>query len=603
MCGIAGYVGKKDGLEVVLTCLKRLEYRGYDSAGVLFFQNGRLQLVKSPGKLSETEKKIQGLASTSTSRTATIGHTRWATHGAPTEANAHPHFDCKQEIFVVHNGIIENHQELKEDLKKRGHQFHSQTDTEVISHLLENHVRNGYTFAKAVELTLKRIIGAYALGIINKLEPEKIYFARLGSPLVLGLGQKEYFLASDTTALAGITKKVVYIKDGQRGCISPDGFKIWPMKPLIERLDLKPEQAQKGGFPHFMLKEIFEQPETLSNSLRGRLSAKGGVKLGGLESATERLSKVKNLEIIACGTSYHAGLIGKLLFEEISGIPVSVSLASEQRYMQNIYRPDTAFIFISQSGETADTLAALKKIKGRKMLTLGIVNAVGSAIARDTDAGVYNHAGPEIGVASTKAFTSQLAVLNLMALYLSSKNKNKKSLAGELAKIPNKIKTILQQNEQIKILAQKYSTCQNFIFIGRKYNYPTALEGALKLKEISYVHAEGLAAGELKHGSIALIEPDFPVVALANKNSVYEKMVSNLQEIKARNGKVIVVATTGDHRISALADDVIYVPAISEPLEPLLNTVVLQLFAYHFGVLRGEDVDKPRNLAKSVTVE
>ncbi|OGN04753.1 MAG: hypothetical protein A2831_01310 [Candidatus Yanofskybacteria bacterium RIFCSPHIGHO2_01_FULL_44_17] len=610
MCGIAGYVGKKDGLVVVMNCLKRLEYRGYDSAGVLFFsakggsasngQNDQAELKKSPGKLTNLEKKVKN--SCATPLLASIGHTRWATHGTPNETNAHPHADCHQKIFLVHNGIIENYRELKEQLEKRGHKFKSQTDTETVVHLLEDNYDKGATFEKTLDLTLKKIVGAYAFGIINQDEPQKIYFARLGSPLVLGIGTKEYFLASDQAALAGMAKKIIYLKEGQRGWISPTGFKVWPNKPIIERLDLNTEVAQKSGLEHFMLKEIFEQPETIKNALRGRLST-NGVKLGGLESVSKKLSKIKNLEIIACGTSYNAGLIGKLLFEEISDIPTSVSLASEHRYQQIAHRPDTGYIFISQSGETADTLAALKKIKTQGYLTLGLVNVVGSAIARETQAGIYNHAGPEISVASTKAFTSQLTILALMALCLGTKNKNKKELARELTLIPNKVKLILKQNDQFKALAKKYLQFQNFMFIGRKYNYPTALEGTLKLKEISYVHAEGIAAGELKHGSLALIDPHFPIFTLTNKNSVYEKMLSNMEEVKARGGKIISIATAGDRKIASVANDVIYVPKTLEPFEPLLNSIALQLFAYHFGVLRGHDVDKPRNLAKSVTVE
>lgn len=610
MCGIAGYVGKKDGLKVVLDCLKALEYRGYDSAGVLFFDPlAKPILIKSSGKLDQLLIRLESVETAP--GLAAIGHTRWATHGLPNEINAHPHADCQKKIFVVHNGIIENYQELKEKLVKTGHHFRSQTDTEVIAHLLEDFSRREKSFWKVLEKTLSKIIGAYALAIIQGEEPDRVYFARLGSPLILGLGRQEYWLASDSTPLADSSSRVVYLKDGQRGYISPTQFVVKPQRPKIENLNLNPEQTQKGNWPHFMLKEILEQPAVVANAVRGRLN-RNFVKLGGLEQVQKKLSKIRKLEIIACGTSYHAGLWGELLFEEVARLPSKAIEASEYRYRQNILAPQTACLFISQSGETADTLAALRKAHAQKALTLGLVNRVGSAIARETSAGVYNHAGPEIGVASTKAFTSQLSILALMALYFRqqslswsdrSKIKDERQIRSALVAIPQKIKIILKQSDQIKSLAKKYQPYENFMFIGRKYNYPTALEGALKLKEISYVHAEGQAAGELKHGPIALISPQFPTIALVNQNSVYEKMLSNLQEIKTRRGPILAIATIGDKKIRQLADDVIYVPKTLEPLEPLLNIIPLQLFAYHFGVQRGHDVDKPRNLAKSVTVE
>ncbi|MBI2676463.1 MAG: glutamine--fructose-6-phosphate transaminase (isomerizing) [Candidatus Yanofskybacteria bacterium] len=611
MCGIAGYIGKKEGLETVLEGLKRVEYRGYDSAGVLFFQNGKPVLVKRQGKLANLERVLRGTVTKGKGSTqginigtGTIGHTRWATHGMPDEINAHPHHDCKKEIFLVHNGIIENHQELKDKLTKLGHKFRSQTDTEVVVHLLEENLKKIKNFDKTLKKSLREIVGAYAFAIVYTKEPDKIYFARLGSPLVLGLGIEEFYLASDPAELAGKVKKVIYLKDGQAGWISGTDFKLNPVKSKIENLNLTAEQAQKGNFPHFMLKEIFEEPEAIRTAMRGRLFPKKDlVKLGGLESVAQKLKKIEKIEIIACGTSYHAGLLGELLFEEVAGISTKTIEASEYRYRQNAITPNTAHLFISQSGETADTIAALWKANRQKGITLGLVNVVGSTIARETKAGVYNHAGLEIGVASTKAFISQVTILNLIALYLSENKSLKRKLSEELALIPKKIELILKQNRQIKSLAKKYLKFKNFMFIGRKYNYPTAIEGALKLKEISYVHAEGKTAGELKHGPIALIEPNFPTVALVNKNSVYEKMLSNLQEIKARKGKIIAIATSGDKKIAGLADDVIFVPKTLEPLEPLLNIVPLQLFAYHFGTLLGYDVDKPRNLAKSVTVE
>ncbi len=605
MCGISGYIGRKEALPIVFANLRKLEYRGYDSAGVAFFnKNENVRLIKTVGKLDNLQKAIAGHKSRPA--TAAIAHTRWATHGGPTEDNAHPHFDCQKEIFLVHNGIIENHQDLKTELVKKGHRFRSQTDTEVAAHLIEEY---GW------ESALKKIIGAYALAVIFKKEPGKLYVARLGSPLVVGVGSGEYYVASDPTALAGLVKKVIYLKERQRGVLSLDGFAIGPARfagakarrarPRMEKLEIDAEQARKGHFPHFMLKEIFEGPEVVASALRGRLLAKkNAVKLGGLEGVAGKLKKIKKMEILACGTSYYAGLVGKLLFEEIAGIPAEAILASEYRYGKHPVRPGTAALFISQSGETADTLAALRKANAYKLLTLGIVNVVGSSIPRETIAGVYNHAGPEIGVASTKAFLSQLGVLALMSLYLSPKRAApRRELINELAMIPGKIKMVLKEKEKIKALAKKYSRYANFLYLGRGYNYPAALEGALKLKEISYVHAEGYAGGEMKHGPIALVDKNFPTVALVTKNRVYEKMVSNLEEIKARSGPIIAIATAGDKAIERIADDVIYVPKTLEQLEPLVNIVPLQLFAYYFGVLRGYDVDKPRNLAKSVTVE
>lgn len=595
MCGIAGYIGKKEGLPIIFSNLKKMEYRGYDSAGVAFFNfQGEAKLLKAVGKLENLEKIVS--SHRSLPLTAAIGHTRWATHGIPNETNAHPHLDCKKEIFLVHNGIIENYSELKNDLIKRGHRFRSQTDTEIAAHLIEE-----YGF----ENSLKKIIGAYAIAAVFKKDPQKIYVARLGSPLVIGVGRDEYHIASDPAALAGLVKKVIYLKDGQRGTISLNEFKIGPARPKVENLDISPEEAQKGNFPHFMLKEIFEGPEVLQSALRGRLIAKRNkVKLGGLENVADKLRKIKKLEILACGTSYYSGMVGEILFEELANLPTEIMLASEYRYRNSPFRKGSAELFISQSGETADTLAALRKANNEKILTLGIVNVVGSNIARETVAGVYNHAGPEIGVASTKAFLSQLGVLTLMALYMKEDTtKMSRDLIKELALIPGKIRSILKQSDKIKAVAQKYLEYKNFLYLGRGYNYPTALEGALKLKEISYAHAEGYAGGEMKHGPIALIDKDFPTIALVTQNSVYSKMISNLEEIKARSGPILAVASIGDKKIKKIADDVFYVPKTLEPLEPMLNIIPLQLFAYYFGVAKGYDVDKPRNLAKSVTVE
>ena len=658
-------MGKKAGLPIVFASLRKLEYRGYDSSGVAFFAKvnansentnasyAKIEVIKAVGKLDNLKKALIGKKSLPL--TAIIGHSRWATHGIPNEINAHPHFDCQKKIFLVHNGIIENYKNLKEELAKRGHKFRSQTDTEILAHLIENEipapeksltasgpspflpagrqVQKGerslgekiadYNF-QALKKALKKIVGAYALAIIFKNEPEKIYIARLGSPLVVGLGKEEVYVASDATALAGLVKKVIYLKDGQYGSLSvrqsgkePELETIIKPRPAkIESLDINPEQAKKNGFPRFMLKEIFEGPEIVEASLRGRLilpqSSKngnksplyrfGGIKLGGLENVGKKLRQIKKLEIIACGTSYYAGMIGKMLFEEIAHLPTEVLLASEYRYNHSPAQKNTAAIFISQSGETADTLAALRKAKSRKYLTLGIVNVVGSSIARETVAGVYNHAGPEIGVASTKAFLSQLAVLSLMSLYLKPSPKNR-GLIKELSQIPNKIKKVLKQNNQIKALAKRYLNYNNFLYLGRGYNYPSALEGALKIKEISYAHAEGYAGGEIKHGPIALIDQNFPAVVIATQNNAYEKMLSNIEEIKARGGPILAIASEGDKTIKQLANNAIYIPKTLKQFEPMLNVVALQLFAYHFGTLRGHNVDQPRNLAKSVTVE
>jgi len=610
MCGITGYIGKKEGLPIVFNNLKKLEYRGYDSAGIAFFNKTiadtderNIKIIKAAGKLVNLERILQN--EQSLPKTAAIAHTRWATHGSPTELNAHPHTDCRREVILVHNGIIENYRELQSRLSAAGHHFRSQTDTEAIAHLIEAELEKSKNFYQALDLALKKVVGAYALAIIYTKEPHNLYIARLGSPLVIGVGRHEFYVASDPMALAGLVNKVIYLKDGQRGLLSLTKIRLGPSRPKIEPLNIDAEQVQKGDFSHFMLKEIFEGPEVVISALRGRLFPKKKlVKLGGLENVADKLATIKKLDIIACGTSYYAGLIGELLFEEVAGLPTEVTIASEYRYRRDPTELNKAVLFISQSGETADTLAALKKAKNQGYLSLGLVNVVGSSIARETDAGVYNHAGPEIGVASTKAFLSQLAVLTLMALYLCKKKSLlTTAIMKELAVIPEKIRAILDKNDIIRQLAKKYSAYNNFFYLGRGYNYPTALEGALKLKEISYVHAEGYGGGEMKHGPLALIDKNFPTLVLINKNRLYDKMLSNLEEIKARHGKIIAIATNGDKNISRLADDIIYVPETLEQLEPMINIVPLQLFAYYFAVERGRDVDKPRNLAKSVTVE
>ena len=606
MCGIIGYVGKEESLPILINGLKALEYRGYDSAGIVVHTNDGVKIKKRAGQVKVLEKAIEDDASLVGS--LGMGHTRWATHGVPNEVNAHPHGDCQNRVFVVHNGIIENYKELKEYLKNRGHNFISDTDTEVIPHLIEDFLKNVPDFKTALLNALKMIKGAYALAIIDAKNPHTLYAVRFSSPLVIGVGKDENFLASDPSALIEKTKDVIYLKDGEiaeitKNNISIINFEKQKTSPEIVQLEWSLEQAQKGDYPHFMLKEIFEGPEVVLSALRGRLKSRENlVKLGGLEQVADKLKETKRLLILACGTSYYAGLVGEYLFEEIAKIPTEVHLASEFRYREEPLEKGTVVLAISQSGETADTLAAIRKAKEHGLLTLGIVNTVGSTIARETDAGVYNHAGPEIGVASTKAFISQLTVLVLMATYLS-KPALDNSLLQELEKIPEKIKTILDKSSQLEILAEKYKNYENFLFLGRRYSFPVALEGALKLKEISYIHAEGCSAGEMKHGPIAMISEKFPTMAIVPQNSVLEKMYSNLEEIKARKGPILAIATEGDKEISVLANDVFFVPKTIELLEPLLTVVPLQLFAYYVGTKRGLDVDKPRNLAKSVTVE
>lgn len=607
MCGIIGYIGKEKSKLILINGLKALEYRGYDSAGIAILTDSKIEVRKSVGQVNVLEKSLEN--ENHVDGHMGIGHTRWATHGVPNEANAHPHADCTGRVFVVHNGIIENYKELKKYLLDQGHRFRSETDTEVVPHLIENFLNSGKDFDTALFDTVKMIRGAYALVIIDAKNPEMLYATRLSSPLVIGVGNDENFLASDPSALVGKTKNVVFIDDGEVAKISRNTIRIANLEkeetPFeVVRMEWDLEQAQKGDYPHFMLKEIFEGPDVVRSTFRGRIKSKENfVKLGGLEQVADQLKKVKRLLILACGTSYYAGLVGEYLFEEIAKLPTEVHFASEFRYRDQPFDEGTAIIAISQSGETADTLAAIQKAKKHGLMTLGIVNTVGSTIARETDAGVYNHAGPEIGVASTKAFLSQLTVLAMMAMYLSKETSSTQIVLEELEKIPEKIKTILAQSAQLERLAEKCKDYENFLFLGRRYNYPVALEGALKLKEISYIHAEGYGAGEMKHGPIAMISPNFPTMALVPQNGISEKMFSNLEEIRARRGMIFAIATEGDEKISSLANDVFYIPKTIEPLEPLLTVVPLQLFAYYVGTKRGFNVDKPRNLAKSVTVE
>jgi len=607
MCGIVGYISKNDNqnsLKLGLEALKRLEYRGYDSAGFAFWDKNKKDIVsqKCAGRISKLEE-INNFSSASAN--PLILHTRWATHGGVTDANAHPHCDCKKNIWLAHNGIIENYKELKEGLIKEGHQFSSETDTEVIAHLVEKFFKGN--LESAVRQATGLLKGTYGLAVIARDDPNKIVAARLGSPLLLGIGDNEFLVASDPAAVIAYTKKIIYLDEGEIATLTPENFFIITDKKPQE-IDWELEDVQKGGYPHFMLKEIMEQPESLENSLRGRLVIdEGKAQLGGLNSVQEKLREIERINIVACGTAYCAGLVGEYMLEEYAGIPCEVDLASEFRYKKPILDKKTVIIAVSQSGETADTLAAIKEAKEKGILTLGITNVVGSTQARETEAGVYNHAGPEIGVASTKAFTSQIEVLALLTLYLGRQRQLSlvmgQRIAKELSMMPELVKKVLEKDSQIKELAEKYKSFNNFLYLGRKYNYPVALEGALKLKEISYIHAEGYGAGEMKHGPIALLDENFPTLVLAPSDSVYEKVFSNIEQIKARKSKVIAIATDGNEEIKKIADDVIYIPKTLEMLTPILSVIPLQLFAYYMGLARGCDVDKPRNLAKSVTVE
>ena len=610
MCGIIGYIGSKQAVPILIDGLKRLEYRGYDSAGVVIYNGQNLNNVKTKGKISQLVDCVQGK---NLSGTVGLAHTRWATHGAPSEINAHPHFDCSGRIAVVHNGIIENFSTLKKALQSEGHKFKSETDSEILAHLIEKYNKDN-DFETSVRLALGQVEGAYGIVAICSDEPDKIIAARKGSPLVIGVGTDEYLIASDASAIVSHTKDVIYLDDNEIATIRSNSHQITNLLnsngilKKVEKVDWDLDQIEKGGFDTFMLKEIFEQPESIINALRGRImSDLTRVKLGGIEPIEDKLSDINRIIIISCGTSWHAGLVGEFLIEELAKIPVEVEYASEFRYRKPIIDKHCLVIVISQSGETADTLAALQLAKQKGATTFGICNVVGSTIAREVDAGTYVHAGPEIGVASTKAFTTQLSVLVLLALYLGKlknlSNQKAKDVISELVKVPKQVKQILNYNEQIKALAKQFSQTNNFLYLGRGYNFPVALEGALKLKEISYIHAEGYPAAEMKHGPIALIDKDMPVVFIATKDGTYEKVVSNILEVKARDGVVIAIATQGDSEIKDIVDHVIYVPKTIDCLTPILNVVPLQLLAYHIATLKGRDVDKPRNLAKSVTVE
>ena len=608
MCGIFAYTGKngKNASKVLLDGLVSLEYRGYDSAGIFMPEAG---IVRATGAVANLLKKMPANFAGSSG----IAHLRWATHGEPSERNAHPHQDCGGDIWVVHNGIIENHRELKEQLIAKGHTFASDTDTEVLSHLIEEHLKHGKGFEDATRVALKEVRGTYGTAIQYAKEPDKIIGARMGAPVVLGLGDDEYFIASDASPLLRHTRQIVFLEDGDVVVITPDAYEVTRLDATrVERgtteIDWNEGEIQKGGYDHFMLKEIMEEPEVIENTLRGRLIPdKGLAKLGGLESVKDDLAQMERIIIVGCGTAYYAGLVGEYMLESYAGIPVEVELASEFRYRSPVINEKTIVLAISQSGETADTLEALREGKRRGALTIGIVNTVGSTIARETDAGVYNHAGPEIGVASTKAFISQIVALVLLTVFLGRQRnmsmETAQDIERELLSLPSKVKTILDQRTSIETLTSKYITSRDFLYIGRTYNYPVALEGALKLKEISYVHAEGCGAGEMKHGSLAMIDENFPTVAIAHKDHVYEKMLSNINEIKTRKGPVIAIATEGDTEIAKLPEDVVYVPPTIDLLQPILSVVPLQLFAYYFAKAKGHNVDRPRNLAKSVTVE
>lgn len=613
MCGIVGYVGPKKAVNVLIEGLKRLEYRGYDSSGLCIFADGRLNVAKTPGRICNLEERITGNEPIA-SGTIGIAHTRWATHGAPTEENAHPHTSADGKIALVHNGIIENYSTLKQYLEGKGYVFASQTDTEVLVHLISEFYDDGaQTLEHAVQLALAEVSGTYGLAVISADEPNKIVVARRGSPLILGVGNGEYVVASDASAILEHTANVIYLNDNEMAVITREGVRTLtidnvPITKEVKQIEWSLEQIAKGGYEHFMLKEIMEQPESARQAITGRLDMREmRVVLGGLASVGRDMAKIRRIILASCGTAWHAALVGEFLFEDLAKVPTEVEYASEFRYRNPIIDEGTAVIVISQSGETADTLAAVREAKEKGAFTLGVVNVVGSTIARETDAGVYLHAGPEIGVASTKAFTSQILVEILMAMSLGRRRfmsqQTMERYIRELDAIPDKIKTVLKQSDHIRDIAEKFIDRENWLFLGRGYHYPIALEGALKLKEISYIHAEGLPAAEMKHGPIALINDGMPAVFVAPRCGTYDKIIGNIEEIRARKGKPIVVATEGDHEIEKFAEHVIYVPDAPVPLQPLLTVVPLQLLAYHAAVLRGCNVDKPRNLAKSVTVE
>ncbi len=615
MCGIVGYIGNREAYPIILEGLKRLEYRGYDSAGIALFDGANIQLSKTKGKVADLQNKLEQEISTKGS--VGIGHTRWATHGVPNDVNSHPHYSNSGDLVIIHNGIIENYDALKQELKKRGYTFTSDTDTEVLINLIEDVKKNeNVKLGQAVQIALNQVIGAYAIAVFDVHKPDEIIVAKLGSPLAIGVGEDEFFIASDASPFLEYTKTAIYLEDEEMAIIRRHrGIKVRKIKddslvdPYVQELQLNLEQIEKGGFEHFMLKEIYEQPDAIKDTYRGRLLLdKAIIKMSGIEDNMKRFLNADRIIIVACGTSWHAGLVAEYIFEDLARIPVEVEYASEFRYRNPVITEKDVIIAISQSGETADTLAAIKLAKSKGAFVFGVCNVVGSSIAREADAGAYTHAGPEIGVASTKAFTTQITVLYLIALRMArakgtiSSSEFRHHLL-ELEMIPDKVSKALESDKHIKMIADIYKDVNNFLYLGRGYNFPVALEGALKLKEISYIHAEGYPAAEMKHGPIALIDDQMPVVVIATNNGHYDKIVSNIQEIKSRSGRIIGIVTKGDTIVRDLADHVIEVPETLESLTPLLTTIPLQLLSYHIAVMLDKNVDQPRNLAKSVTVE
>jgi glucosamine--fructose-6-phosphate aminotransferase (isomerizing) len=615
MCGIVGYIGYREAYPIIMKGLQRLEYRGYDSAGIALYDGNQINLSKTKGKVEDLRNKSQ--KDISINGTLGMGHTRWATHGVPNDVNSHPHYSNSGNLVIIHNGIIENYESIKTELKKRGYVFESDTDTEVLVNLIEEvKIKEKVKLGKAVQIALNQVVGAYAIAVFDKQKPDEIVVAKLGSPLAIGIGDKEFFIASDASPFIEFTNNAVYLEDEEMAIIRPGKeIKLRKIKddavayPMIHELQLNLEEIEKGGYDHFMLKEIYEQPRAIKDTYRGRLLVDDGIiKMSGIDDNLEKFLNANRIIIVACGTSWHAGLVAEYIFEDLARIPVEVEYASEFRYRNPVITKKDVVIAISQSGETADTLAAIKLAKENGAFVFGVCNVVGSSIARETHAGAYTHAGPEIGVASTKAFTTQITILTLIALKLAkekgelSESKYHEMLA-ELENIPKKVEKALEANPLVEIIADVYKDSENCLYLGRGYNFPVALEGALKLKEISYIHAEGYPAAEMKHGPIALIDEHMPVIVIATNKGHYEKVVSNIQEIKSRKGKIIAIVTEGDTQVRELADHVIEVPETFESLTPLLTTIPLQLLSYHIAVMRGCNVDQPRNLAKSVTVE
>ena len=615
MCGIVGYIGHREAYPIILEGLKRLEYRGYDSAGIALFDGSDINLSKTKGKVADLEERVKN--EIQVNGTIGIGHTRWATHGVPNDINSHPHYSNSGELVIIHNGIIENYAAIKQELEKRGYSFTSDTDTEVLVNLIEDVKKNdNVKLGKAVQIALNQVVGAYAIAVFDVNKPNEIVVARLGSPLAIGIGEDEFFIASDASPFLEYTKNAIYLEDQEMAVVRRHkGVKVWKIHddslvdPYIQELQINLEQIEKGGFQHFMLKEIYEQPSAIRDTYRGRLNLeKAMIKMSGVEDNMKRFLNADRIIIVACGTSWHAGLVAEYIFEDLARIQVEVDYASEFRYRNPVITENDIVLAISQSGETADTLAAIKLAKSRGAFVFGICNVVGSSIAREADAGAYTHAGPEIGVASTKAFTTQITLLSLIALRLARAkgtitSSEFRHYLLELEMIPEKVEKALESNPHIETIAEIYKDAKNFLYLGRGFNFPVALEGALKLKEISYIHAEGYPAAEMKHGPIALIDEQMPVVVIATKKGHYEKIVSNIQEIKSRKGKIIGIVTSGDQNVRELADFIIEVPETMEFLSPLLTTIPLQLLSYHIAVMLDKNVDQPRNLAKSVTVE